>query len=224
MLSININPVNTISNLLEEAHETLNRLQHLLPSDESLIRIGDQIAKIINNPVFRRNLDLQVVDRLLISELSNEFFMVNYNFYYLKNSFSNAEKRIFDNAMESFTKAYLPFLREKQNVQSQLYLRLLSSNESHLLAKKHITSMQYILRYIAITNTPFRSADSQFLRLAMNTLDNTFVLPGKDKLREEMLNMAEQIKQKMKKKKTILVNSFPYYLTAAIGGEMIIKE
>ena len=87
----------------------------------------------------------------------------------------------------------------KNGAKFHLCLRLLSSNASYLLAKKHKTTMQYIIRYIAITNTPFRSADNQFLRLAMNTLDNTFVLPGKDKLRQEMLNLSDQIKRKMKK-------------------------
>lgn len=51
--------------------------------------------------------------------------------------------------------------------------------------------MQYILRYIAINNTPFIQADNHFLRLTLNILDNIFFLPGKEKLQQEMLNLAE---------------------------------
>ena len=64
---------------------------------------------------------------------------------------------------------------------------------------RHSAVMEYIIRYIASTNTPFRSMDNSFLRTACNILDNSFIYPGKDKLRSEMIDLSKKIIINMKK-------------------------
>ena len=59
--------------------------------------------------------------------------------------------------------------------------------------------MEYIIRYIASTNTPFISMGNSFLRKAFNILDNSFIYPGKDKLRSEMIDLSKKIINNMKK-------------------------
>ena len=60
--------------------------------------------------------------------------------------------------------------------------------------------MEHILRYIATSNTPFRSADNEDLRKAFNILDPSFVMPGNDKLRSDMLYFSDQLQKKNEKR------------------------
>lgn len=70
--------------------------------------------------------------------------------------------------------------------------------------------MKYIIRNIASINTPFRSMDNSFLRTAFNILDNTFIYPGKDKLRSEMIDLSKKIINDMKKKNLLCIGFAPF--------------
>lgn len=62
---------------------------------------------------------------------------------------------------------------------------------------RHKRAFEAILRFIATSNLPFRSADNTFLNRALSILDPTFQLPSKDKMRCEMINLSQRILNEM---------------------------
>ena len=63
---------------------------------------------------------------------------------------------------------------------------------------RHRLAIHYFLRFIATTNTPFKSAENSFLEKAFKQLDSEFELPKRDKLRSEMIDLSNQITEKLK--------------------------
>lgn len=62
---------------------------------------------------------------------------------------------------------------------------------------RHKRAFEAILRFIATSNLPFRSADNTFLNSALSILDPTFQLPSKDKMRCEMIDLSQRILNEM---------------------------
>lgn len=64
---------------------------------------------------------------------------------------------------------------------------------NYKLISKHESAMEYILRYIATSNVPYRAMDNENLRIALHFLDSTFNFPGRNTLRNDMIELAQKI-------------------------------
>ena len=67
-----------------------------------------------------------------------------------------------------------------------------------MLAKeRHKSTIEYLLRFIATSNTPFHAVDNDFLRAAFHTLDEAFDYPHRDTLIKELKSLSYDIKNEM---------------------------
>ena len=69
--------------------------------------------------------------------------------------------------------------------------------DKELAQKLHNSAIEYLLRFIATSNTPFRAADNEFLRAAFQVLDKTFEYPHRDTLLKEMKDLSNRIRCEM---------------------------
>lgn len=67
------------------------------------------------------------------------------------------------------------------------------ANETFRSEFRHKFAMELLLRFIASSNIPFHAIDNSFFRSLLQIFDDTFVLPGKDKIRSEMITFSDQI-------------------------------
>ncbi|KAK8835911.1 hypothetical protein M9Y10_040289 [Tritrichomonas musculus] len=61
----------------------------------------------------------------------------------------------------------------------------------------HKKALESFLRYIATANISLRSATNPYLQLTFQILDQTFVIPNRNKLSEELKNLSKRIHQNM---------------------------
>ena len=62
---------------------------------------------------------------------------------------------------------------------------------------KHCIAFEKLLRFIASSNIAFNSIDNDFLRAAFEIFDSTFTIPGRDKIRNELINLSKTIHDDM---------------------------
>lgn len=62
---------------------------------------------------------------------------------------------------------------------------------------RHKLAMELLLRFIASSDIPFHAIDNDFFRSLLQILDITFILPGKDKIKDEMISLSDQIYNRM---------------------------
>ena len=129
---------------------------------------------------------------------SQHFFRNNYGTFFEEFSYSIDNKSHFAKSYFCLTCGRL-FL-SKNGARNHICFKDVQINNSILLKNKHLAVMEHILRYIATSNTPFRSADNEDLRKAFNILDPSFVMPGNDKLRSDMLYFSDQLQKKNEKR------------------------
>lgn len=62
---------------------------------------------------------------------------------------------------------------------------------------KHSIAFENLLRFIASSDVPYYAVDNNFLRKSYQALDDSFDVPGKDKLSSEMVRLSKRIHNEM---------------------------
>lgn len=84
-------------------------------------------------------------------------------------------------------------LLSKYGATKHYYLAFINQQLCRKANQRRKMIIEYILRYIATSNIPFRAVTNDFLKQSFQLNDPCFELPGIDKLIEEMNDLSNQI-------------------------------
>ena len=85
----------------------------------------------------------------------------------------------------------------KTGAKSHRCLLAIQKQNTEKSIEMHRLAFENILRFIASSDIAFNAIDNDFLRNAFRIFDDTFILPGRDKLKGEMKKLSEDIHNQM---------------------------
>ena len=88
-------------------------------------------------------------------------------------------------------------LKTKAGAMAHKCTNFLIQTLSKIEQNKNSIAFENILRYIASSDTPYHAVDNDFLRKSFHVFDDSFNIPGSDKLSYEMDLLADKIKKDM---------------------------